>query len=771
MLKAHLVVFAAGLASVGASDQTSKSVHVIVDSESTWGSRLVDAIRDNIESVSVGGESVQVVSRAQDEDAAIQLATMTEQPGVRVVVVVGSASIFSARTYSGTTPVIAAGVIDASAQNIDVERLYLTAPLAQLERKLELLTTLLPAGSRVVLPVLRSEREYYPSLTTRVRALNARFPLTLEVWEGSPQELSTLNNLPAGSRGLMLDFLRPQSLDIRRAIARGATESGLAVAADERVLVDEGHALLSTEVPKASDLIGRQVAILLNTISERAKGERDVEQFSLPRNFVFSPSVAKRLRLRVPFSLLNEAEVVSGNKRSKRLEFSEAIRLALDRNPDYRAALEVVRAGEASVDIARGPLLPQIAANTRATLIDEDRGEGPFPPAERTYSWGLNVRQQIYGPEPFLGFRAERSTQKARDDDLHAERLDLIAATAIAYLDVLRAKTTERVQRQNLVRVRRNLEVAEARVALGAVGRDEGFRWRIEIANGLRAVIEAVALRNRAEIRLNQILNRAPETPFSTGDTESLPTLGADLRLQSQLEDLTSFDQLRDFAAEEALRFSPELQALEHRREAVDRELSGAYQTVFVPDVALEGSLTHRYLLGGAGSEAGGAVGFTVPNDWDWSVGVVASLPLFEGASNYGEISRLSAERARIDAELQSERQRLRSDVRAALHIVGSSYAAIRLNQDAAEAARENLELVRDAYAQGRLDVIRLVDAQAQSLVSELNAANAYFNFLVDSILTERAIGRFSFGPEPRQPDTFFQELRTEPNPASEESP
>ena len=103
--------------------------------------------------------------------------------------------------------------------------------------------------------------------------------------------------------------------------------------------------------------------------------------------------------------------------------------------------------------------------------------------------------------------------------------------------------------------------------------------------------------------------------------------------------------------------------------------------------------------------------------------------------------------------------ERIEQRVRAALHVAGSSYASIGLAREGADAARNNLELVSDAYSQGLVSIIELIDAQNAALVADLGAATAVYDFLVDWVEVERAVGRFSLFMTADERSEFFVRL------------
>ena len=60
-------------------------------------------------------------------------------------------------------------------------------------------------------------------------------------------------------------------------------------------------------------------------------------------------------------------------------------------------------------------------------------------------------------------------------------------------------------------------------------------------------------------------------------------------------------------------------------------------------------------------------------------------------------------------------------------------------------AARQTLDLVIDQYSRGAVDIIKLLNSQNNALLANLNAANAVFNFLIDILNIQRAVGQFDY--------------------------
>ena len=149
------------------------------------------------------------------------------------------------------------------------------------------------------------------------------------------------------------------------------------------------------------------------------------------------------------------------------------------------------------------------------------------------------------------------------------------------------------------------------------------------------------------------------------------------------------------------------------------------------------------------------------PRDgFDWTVGVSASLPLFEGGA-------LRAARTRAEHELQELRirrraaaDRIEQSIRSTLHLAAASSAGIELAADAAGAARRNLELVTGAYEQAVVSILDLLDAQHAALLASEAATTAVYDHLIDLMDAQRAFGGFGFFADAAETTSFGQRLR-----------
>ena len=488
---------------------------------------------------------------------------------------------------------------------------------------------------------------------------------------------------------------------------------------------------------------------------------------------VINMATARALGIYPKFELMTEARLVGqdGKAEKMKLTLRAAIDEGLANNPAQRALREEREASKGARREARGNFLPQLSAEGSYAWIDPDIANTILN-AERTLQWGATA-QIAYSPLAVSGYIAQDDLVDAAERAVDAGRLDLILEVVQAYLSVLQAEAIERLRRDNLGRVRTNRGLAELRVEIGTSGRQDIARWDIELADGRAETIQASATRNQTEIDLNRTLAAPSERSFATVRPQrDAASLLIDKRAAPYIEDLYSFRIYRGFMAEEALRNSPELKQLDAQIEAQSNLITGNIRQLFIPTIGTSFGITHVLDRSGVGGDAeaerqaaaaaamqngGTSIGIN-RDDFTWQWGISLNFTLFDDI-RYGTIERLRRTRAQLEAQRQDVANRVEQRVRSALHQAGASGAAVNLRKDAVAAARINLEAVTDAYRQGTETIITLIDAQNQALSTEINAANALYQYLSDYAAAERASGRFLILQSPQARDDFFVRL------------
>jgi outer membrane protein TolC len=449
------------------------------------------------------------------------------------------------------------------------------------------------------------------------------------------------------------------------------------------------------------------------------------------------------------------------NAKLDRISLRQAVQIALKQNPVLLASVQQVAAGEAGVRQARSALLPSLTSSIQQTAIDQDRAETSFGRApEYRATASLQLKQVIYSEEVKANYDIQKMLQASLESDQKGVMLDTILRASTSYLALLRAKTLLRIFEDDLQLTDSNYDRSKIRLELGVANKAEVYRWETAQASSRKDLVLAEAAVAQARINLNMVLNLPLGKEFETINPtlEDSSVMIADPIVWERLKNENRKRELKNFLSTEALLFAPELSALREKQSAQRRAVLAARRSFTLPTVALvldgskfvsnRGKGTDQLSISIPGSEArfGGQTDNT-----EWSAAVAASLPLYKGGERLARVSKANAELARIDLLYDAALQKTQAEVLTRLEDVQASIKNIELSRDAARASRNNLQLVIDSYERGVVTNIDLLDAQFALLSSELSVANTVFDFMLNYLSLQRAVGNFDIVSTPEQ--------------------
>ncbi len=488
--------------------------------------------------------------------------------------------------------------------------------------------------------------------------------------------------------------------------------------------------------------------------------------FEMRSRLVVNMATARAIDVSPRWELLIEAEVLHPEiAPGAPLSLAGAVAEAIALNLDLAVRRREVAAGSQDVARSRAAFLPRIESELAGVAIDEDRAAASFgSQPERSLTGSASLAQLLVSDAARADLEIQRALQRAREHELEELRLDIALATATAYIDLLRAETLVRIERDNLDLTRSNLELARFRRAVGAANPAEVYRWESEIAGDRKALLDAASRRRVAAMALARLLNRDLARPLAVEDVglADPQLMTGNPRFPGHTETPKRYAAFSEFVVAEGLAAAPELARLEAAIAAGERRLSAARRSFWTPSVGLRASFDRILSREGAGSAPPTLFpGLALPGQpaRGWSLGLTASLPLFAGGARAAERIQAEEELERVRDLRRSVAEKIEQRIRIGLERTRASYPGVRLAEESARAARSNLELVADAYARGALPIVDLLDAQNAALIAEQLAVNAVYDFLTDLMEVERAASRFDFLLDPAATEAWFDRL------------
>ena len=716
--------------------------------------------RHAAEIMEVAGKSfdIRFVRKAADQTVAgvdAALHEMLADPGVDLVITTGTLGSFRAlRAGAPPKPVIAGMLTEPAAAGLTlskdggsgVKNLACASFEGVVPRDLARLRELAPF-TRVAVLVDARLAEAAPDLGADLSRLLESMDLKVSVVPVGT-DAAAVAAIPADAEAVYFAPLPGHTPEEVGALARGVNERRLPSFSLNGPADVRAGVLATLQTENETRRIGRRLANHTNRILSGEAPESLPAAMTAAENFLVNLETARTLGLTLPWETLVQAETINDEPAQVDARFSleQAVRAALEANLDLDEKERQVRAGAQNIPAARANLLPQVSANGTYAAMDEKLSSAMQP--ERTLTGSIRVVQLIYDEMAHANVEIQKRLQAALEQEQAGLELDVARLAADAYLNVLRAKTYEGIQKGNLRRTLENRRLATLRRDAGIAGPAEGYRWDAEAAQNRTEVVKAGSMRRAAEIQFNRVLNREQESLFGVEEVnvDDALLLSCDADFAPLLADTARAGEVRAFLVRLGLEEAPELRQLDEAVKAQGRLYTATLRKYYLPTVGLQWETRHKFGAWGEGTQ-GGLQTMVVPGmpEYSWTVGVNASLPLYAGGKRKAERIQARETVEQLKLKRTAVAQKLEQRIRTAAQMAGASRINIGQAREAAEAARKGLELVSDGYGRGVLKITDLVDAQTAALVSDLAAAGAVYQHLLDMMELYRAVAVIPF--------------------------
>jgi outer membrane protein len=410
------------------------------------------------------------------------------------------------------------------------------------------------------------------------------------------------------------------------------------------------------------------------------------------------------------------------------LTMERAVDLALEKSLRIKAAGADALMAASTQREALAPFWPQLSFNSY--LNDQRMGPNVYTSAGNTMARNYQVftadrnrdanftamYSLFAGGRDYYGYQAATRRAEAAREGLRGTEVDVAMQARLDYVAALREAENLRVTRDLLRTVDERLRITREQFDAGRVPRFYVLRDESERANALQ--VEAMALS-----RLEQAIV-ALKTTLGID-------LVSDVTLSDRLEYVPVSVSIED-GIREASERQPDIKAAIKQREAAAAEVRAAYGNYF-PQVALSYMYDWAWMKprGEPSSSADG-----------YSVGLVVTLPLFDG---FQRENALKSAKARLERAVQGEglvRQQIAKDVNQAVLTLRAAEKSVDASRAGLNQATEDFRVVRERFESGRGIQLEILDAQAAVTRADFNAVNALAEYQSALAMWLRATGR-----------------------------
>lgn len=429
---------------------------------------------------------------------------------------------------------------------------------------------------------------------------------------------------------------------------------------------------------------------------------------------------------------LSAAMAVPDGAAAQALSRVDAVKAALDANPDVVRAREDLRVLEGRITEVKADALPEVKF-----LVNTNRYRDPsllnsssfdsFPAELRNelkpipanlYDGAAQVKQTLYSFKVGRALRVAKLARSLGREDSRRVRQGIALDAVKAYDELLLTTEYVRINQQTLAQKEKHLESVRNRRAAGVATELDVLRSEVDVENQRAQLTRAEGRVDFARATLNAVMLKPIDAPIQPTDV-----------LASQPVDVTL-----DQALAAALAERPEIKSAQLSEQARD-EAIGVEQAERKP---------HFDFLGAFGYSVREPGNFFHYDYSRWSFAVSATVPIFDGGRAAGRIAQAQAERAKAAQDRLAAENQIRLQVKDAydrLNVAGRLLQAADLN---ITQARKALDMTQANYGLGAATQLDVTDAQAA-----LNEAERIRIDALHDHADARATLRYAMGRDP----------------------
>jgi outer membrane protein len=397
---------------------------------------------------------------------------------------------------------------------------------------------------------------------------------------------------------------------------------------------------------------------------------------------------------------------------AERIPFQEAVRRAIDRNPNSAVAAAGILRAEGLLVQARAATRPQVNGFITTTTLDsgvEFGGQTVSP--QNSVLANLDVRGPIFAAAQWARRRQAEDTRRVAElteGDAHRQ---IAFAAADAYISII-------ASRRNVEATVRARDVAGAHFDLARQLREGGTGSRLNELRAQQEFSSDEALVEAARLQLYRAQEALGILVVSDGPIDAAEEPSFELPADVEMADAA----LMQFRTDLRL-FSAEQQAADRVLRDSSKDYWPTVEAVFQPQTTYPKSL------------------FLPQNRWQFLL--QAQIPIFDSGDRRG----LKLERqAAFDisrANLNGGVTRARAEVRTAREAVASAARAVASTRAAADQAQQVVNITNVSFRAGAATNIEVIDAERRARDADLSVGIAEDVLRRARLELLTALGRF----------------------------
>ncbi len=374
-------------------------------------------------------------------------------------------------------------------------------------------------------------------------------------------------------------------------------------------------------------------------------------------------------------------------------------------DPVFAAASFRRAAAQQTVPITQLAVRPQLSVRSGYTL-------STAAAADDNFSLSVSLKQNLYDRSTNIAVDQARNEASIANLEHLIEKQRLLLRVCNAYFSVLAAKDNLELSTSNQRAIRRQLELAEERLAVGVGTRTDLYDARARFENAIAAGIESEKTARDAR--------------------QALVALVDD-------EDLAALQPLRTDVGLAA----PEPNAVEHWVETAlidNLALRQSALRVYVAEQDISRQQAARFPVLSLNLNGGLDYSSAASDRTSLSVGV--SVPLYEGDLVGARVRQAALRHNAVRADLEAHQREVRRLTRNAFYTVNSHLQRVKALAESVRAGENALKAKEEGFSAGLTTNIDVLDAQRDVFAAKRNYLKARYDYILQVLALEQLAGR-----------------------------
>ncbi|MEM7106634.1 MAG: TolC family protein [Bacteroidota bacterium] len=580
----------------------------------------------------------------------------------------------------------------------------------------------------------------------KLRELSEKFNAEINVIPVSDDIEGSLQNIPEGTDAVFIGSIYEFDDEQIAPIAQILLEKKLPSYALIKDYVEQGI-MASVTADDGYGTLVRRLAIMVDEIKQGTPLENISVNLDNKNQLFFNVATSYEIGFSPSFETLYTANLLNAGAEeatSTVYGIQELLTKAFEVNLGIQITNKDVELAEQDVKFAVSEYLPTANVSMDITQVNESSTSEFIGQSERTVTQSGNVNQIIYDEEISANIGIQRFLNEAQKSATQQEINDVILDIYTAYFNILLTKTNVEIQLENLELLKKNLELSQLQRDIGSINSSDVFRWESEVAQTKQELIEAQTSLVVAKINLNTLLNNTLDEKFTIEDVSldgGLYRFFEDNPVLGNINSPNDIQVISKFLVEEAKRNFPLRKELTYTIDATQRQLKGNKRAYYTPTVSLSALQSEVLDRSGAASTETSMSNFF---DSNWSLGLSASYPLFDGNRRRYNIQTSKIQLEQLEMGLQDFDNNLELNISNLLTDLITTRSNIDFSFVSAESSWKNFLITQDFYRKGTVSVVQLFDSQNTALETRLAFNNSVYNYLLAFVTLENNVGFYS---------------------------